>query len=105
MKPRWMFGCFLLDWSPDWEFEGRKVGDARPTIPRTPTAAQLAALHQLKQYLEDFVRGTIVLCEDWNTILKTTRLDCSGEEIELPEPVTWAQIALALPLADRTASH
>ena len=67
----WMF---LLTWSLTWQFEGRKVGVARTTIPKTQTTAQLAALHQLKQYVEEFVSGLIVPCEGWATILKTTRL-------------------------------
>ena len=39
----------------------------------------------------------------WATILKRTRADDPGEEINLPEAITWAQIAPALPPADRTA--
>ena len=54
------------------------------------------------RHVEDFVRGPgALLC--WATILKRTRADDPGEEINLPEPITWAQIAPALPPADRTA--
>ena len=55
------------------------------------------------QHVEDFVRDPTVPCEDRATILKTTRVDFTGEEIKLPEPITWAQIAPALPPADQTA--
>ena len=51
----WMF---LLEMSLNWQFEGRKVKDAgaspRLPCPRRPTAAQEAALHQLKHYVDDF---------------------------------------------------
>ena len=46
----------------------------------------------------------IVLCEDWATVLKTTRVEYTGEEIKLPEPTTWALIAPALPPADLAES-
>ena len=72
----------LLKWSLNWQFESREVKDAgasaRPPFPRRPTAAQEAAIHQLKHCVGDFVRGPIVPCEDWATILKTTRVDYSG---------------------------
>ena len=100
----WMF---LLKWSLNWQFEDRKVGDAgtsaRQAFPRAPTAAQQAALHHLKQYVEDFVRGPIVPYEDWAIIFKTTGVDYTVEEIKLPEAITWAQIAPALPPADWAA--
>ena len=51
----------------------------------------------------DVVRGPIVPCEDWAAIIKTTRVDHTGEEIQLPEPITWAQIVPALAPADQTA--
>ena len=43
-------------------------------------------------------------CEDWATFLKTKRVDI-GEEIKLPEPTTWAQIAPALPLVELTVRY
>ena len=59
---------FLLKWSLNWQFEGRRVSgvgaSSQPTFSRTPTAAQQAAIHQLKYYVEDFVRGSIVPCEE-----------------------------------------
>ena len=51
----------LLKWSLNWWFQGRKVRGAgaspQPAFPRAATAAQQAALLQLKLYVEDFVRA------------------------------------------------
>ena len=91
----WMF---RLMWSLNWQFEGRKVKSAessQPTLPQTASAAQQAALRQLKRYVQDFVRGPLVPSEDWASLLKTAKVDFNGEEIKLPEAVTWAQIAAA----------
>ena len=72
-------------------------------LPQTTSAAQQAALWQLKRCVEDFVRSPVVPSEDWASLLKTAKVDYNGEEIMLPEAMTWAQIAPALPPANLTA--
>ena len=83
----------------NWQFESCKVKSAassQPTLPQTGSAAQYAALRQLKRSVEDFVRSPVVPSEDSASLLKTDKVDYIGEEITLPEALFWAQIAPAL---------
>ena len=99
----WMF---LLMGSLNWQFEGCKVKRAessQPTLPQTASAAQQAAFLRLMRYVDDFVRGPVVPAEDWASMLKTAKADCNGEEIKLPEAITWALIAPALSSANLIA--
>ena len=88
----WMF---LLKLSLNEQFEGSMVKSAessQPTLPQTASAAQQPALWQLKRYVEDFVRGSVLFSEDWASQLKTVKIDYNGEQIKLPEATTWADL-------------
>ncbi|CAK0801859.1 unnamed protein product [Prorocentrum cordatum] len=67
------------------------------------SAAQQAALDQLRLYVSDFVKGHDIPIVDWAETLRHARLDYQGEEMKVPEKVTWEQIEPALPPVGQSA--
>ncbi|CAK0857372.1 unnamed protein product, partial [Prorocentrum cordatum] len=70
---------------------------------RAESAAQQAALDQLRLYVGDFVKGHDIPFVDWAETLRHARLDYQGEEMKVPEKLTWEQIEPALPPVGQSA--
>ena len=91
----------LVIWALNWVYGGRRGGALSSPMPRARGdalgLAQRAALDQLEAYIRDFLGGDAIPVKDWGSELQKVKLDYSGEEVHMPEAVTWAQLEPALP--------
>ena len=59
--------------------------------------AQQAAMSKIEQYVSWFLKNDHKADVDWAMKLKRIRLDYHGEEVKLPQCITWSAIEPALP--------
>ena len=59
--------------------------------------AQQAAMNKIEQYVSWFLMNDHKSDVDWATKLKRIRLDYHGEEVKVPQCLSWNAIEPALP--------
>ena len=92
-KEAWLF---LIRWALNFLQHGRKPCNR---VPSCMSEAQGIAMKRLEEYVDSLLSGPPIPVENWEEVLRSSKLDYNIEEAKLPETVTWDQLELALPPA------